>query len=181
MFWFVSIGGPAAPDRYPPRSRRHPEDPRAPGPRPLGAESRPRPTHARRRRALIALGRGARTASLPPLTIRPAPPGPSLTGRWPRRGTRLRCRLAAPALPAPAAAVVCAVPAAPAFDNARLRQGAGRVRHAAAAHGRGRPPPEGVHVDYAPRLVVRLLVYDYLDPVKELPSSDEIDHARAGY
>jgi len=52
MFWLVSIGGPAAPDRYPPRSRRHPEDPRAPGPRPLGAESRPRPTHARRRRAL---------------------------------------------------------------------------------------------------------------------------------
>jgi hypothetical protein len=76
-FGVCPLWGPAAPDRYPPRPRRHPEDPRAPGPRPLGAESRPRPTHARRRRALIAPSRGARAASLPPLTIRPDPPGPS--------------------------------------------------------------------------------------------------------
>ena len=59
--------GPAVPDRHAARSRRHSEDPRAPGPRPLGAESRPGPTRVQRRRALIAFGRGARAADLPPL------------------------------------------------------------------------------------------------------------------
>src|SRR5882724_1166376 len=44
---------PPTPDRHAARSRGHPEDPRAPRPRPLGAESRPRPTQVRRRRALI--------------------------------------------------------------------------------------------------------------------------------
>jgi len=44
---------PPTPDRHAARSRGHPEDPRAPRPRPLGAESRPRPTRVRRRRALI--------------------------------------------------------------------------------------------------------------------------------
>ena len=53
---------PAAPDRHAARSRGHPENPRAPRPRPLGAESRPRPTRVRRHRALIgsALRRGGR-------------------------------------------------------------------------------------------------------------------------
>jgi hypothetical protein len=63
----VHCGGRAAPDRHAARFRRHPEDRRAPGPRPLGAESRPGPTRAQRRRALIASGRGARAADLPPL------------------------------------------------------------------------------------------------------------------
>ena len=61
------LWGPAAPDRHAARSRRHPKDPRAPGPRPLGAESRPRHARAQRRRALIASGRGARAADLPSL------------------------------------------------------------------------------------------------------------------
>jgi hypothetical protein len=52
------LWGPLTPDRHPPRSCRHPEDPRAPSPLPLGAESRPRPTRVRRRRVLIRLARG---------------------------------------------------------------------------------------------------------------------------
>jgi len=76
----LELGGPDAPgvrhrrvgvcplwrpppaDRHAARSRGHPEDPRAPRPRPVGAESRPRPTRVRRRRILIgsARGRGGR-------------------------------------------------------------------------------------------------------------------------
>ena len=41
------------------------------------------------------------------------------------------------------------MPTAPASDN-------GRLRHVAEAHGRGRPPPEGVHVDYALEAVRQL-------------------------
>ena len=48
---------PAAPDRHPPRSRGHPEDPRARGGRPLRAEPRPRPSQVRRRHALIGTAR----------------------------------------------------------------------------------------------------------------------------
>src|SRR5262249_18694503 len=53
---------PPTPDRHPARSRGHPEDPRAPRPRPLGTESGPRPTRIQRRRVLIgsAQGRGGR-------------------------------------------------------------------------------------------------------------------------
>jgi hypothetical protein len=53
---------PPTADRHAARSRGHPEDPRAPRPRPLGAESRPRPSRVRRRRVLIgsARGRGGR-------------------------------------------------------------------------------------------------------------------------
>jgi hypothetical protein len=53
-----ALWGPAAPDRHPARSGGHPEDPRAPGDRPLGAEPRPRPARARRRHALIGSARG---------------------------------------------------------------------------------------------------------------------------
>jgi hypothetical protein len=49
--------------RHHPRSRRHPGDPRSPGLRPLRAESRPRPTGARRRRALIGSSRARRPSS----------------------------------------------------------------------------------------------------------------------
>ena len=55
-----ALWGPAAPDRHAARSRRHPEDPRAPGDRPLRAEPRPRPTRARHGRALIRSRRGGR-------------------------------------------------------------------------------------------------------------------------
>jgi len=62
------LWGPSAPDRHhPPHppSRRHPGDPRSPGPLPLRAESRPRPTRAQRRRALISSVRGAADAVVP--------------------------------------------------------------------------------------------------------------------
>jgi hypothetical protein len=45
------------------RSRRHPEDPRAPGDRPLKDEPRPRPARARRRRVLIWSSSARRTPS----------------------------------------------------------------------------------------------------------------------
>jgi hypothetical protein len=55
---------PAAPDRHAARSRGHPEDPRGPGPRALGAESRARPSRVWRRRVLIRIGCGARRLPL---------------------------------------------------------------------------------------------------------------------
>ncbi len=55
----VALWGSAAPDRNAARCRRDPEAPRAPGDDPLRAE--PRPTRARRRRALIGSSGARRT------------------------------------------------------------------------------------------------------------------------
>jgi hypothetical protein len=76
----------------------------------------PGPTRTRRRRALIAPGRGARAPFPPPLTIRLDPPGPS--GRC-LDARRRRCARLDAAQPArcsrlPRKPFMCAVPAAPA-------------------------------------------------------------------
>jgi len=69
-------------------ARRHPEDPRASGDGPLGAEPRSRPARVSRRRALIWSSRGAAAAVVPPHRGGvSADPGGSFVA-W-RRGARL--------------------------------------------------------------------------------------------
>src|SRR5262249_21558655 len=58
------VWGPAALDRHAARSRRHPEDPRAPRPLLFGTESWPGPSRARRRRILIESALGPAGAGL---------------------------------------------------------------------------------------------------------------------
>jgi hypothetical protein len=59
----VVRAAPPTPDRHAARSHGHPEDPRAPSPLPLRAESRPRPTRVWRRRILIGSSRARRAPS----------------------------------------------------------------------------------------------------------------------
>jgi hypothetical protein len=56
---------PPAPDRDPSRSGGHSTHPRSPGPLPLGAEPRPRPTRAHHRRALSWPAQGLEAAATP--------------------------------------------------------------------------------------------------------------------
>ena|SRR5215471_14471270 len=58
------VWGPAALDRHAARSRRHPEDPRAPRPLLFGTESWPGPSRARRRLMLIESAWGAARAGV---------------------------------------------------------------------------------------------------------------------
>jgi hypothetical protein len=128
------LWGPAAPDCHPARSRGHPDDPRAPGPRPLGAESRPRPTRVRRRRVLIGSSRARAPSCLrretPSALIRPVR-GRSVAGPWPVDGRGVPAYDAAQSGGRGRRArrlLMCAVASAPgwpASEYGRLCQGAG--------------------------------------------------------
>jgi len=148
-----TLWGPSAADHHPPRSRRHPEDPRSCGPLPLRVAPRPGPTRAQRRRGLIGSVRGAADARRACAAPRAAISADSAV-----RLSVSACRLTAPlcrlSMPLSKAGSLGSrrggsVRCASGSRGGRRPCMGGYVR--AAGPRTGRPPPQGIHVDYPRR------------------------------